>query len=55
MSLHKGLFEDTWPMVATKIHQIALAHVDCDWYDPVKYCLECDRGEDSAWRIRDTR
>ena len=40
MSLHKGLFEDTWPAVATKIHQIALAHVDCDWYDPVKYCLD---------------
>ena len=40
VSLHKGLFEDTWPAVATTIHQIALAHVDCDWYDPVKYCLD---------------
>ncbi len=34
--LHKGLFEDTlkpaWP--------IALAHIDCDWYEPVKLCLE---------------
>ncbi|MCV7124421.1 TylF/MycF/NovP-related O-methyltransferase [Mycobacterium lacus] len=34
--LHPGLFEDTlnpdWP--------IALAHLDCDWYDPVKLCLE---------------
>jgi len=34
--LHQGLFEDTlrpdWP--------IALAHIDCDWYDPVKVCLE---------------
>lgn len=34
--LHKGLVEDTlkpeWP--------IALAHIDTDWYDPVKICLE---------------
>jgi asparagine synthase (glutamine-hydrolysing) len=34
--LHRGLFEDTlkpdWP--------IALAHIDCDWYEPVKVCLE---------------
>jgi asparagine synthase (glutamine-hydrolysing) len=34
--LHKGLFEETlkpdWP--------IALAHIDCDWYKPVKLCLE---------------
>jgi asparagine synthase (glutamine-hydrolysing) len=34
--LHKGLVEDTfkpeWP--------IALAHIDTDWYQPVKVCLE---------------
>lgn len=34
--LHQGLFEKTlnptWP--------IALAHIDCDWYDPIKLCLE---------------
>jgi O-methyltransferase len=34
--LHKGLFEDTldpqWP--------VSLAHIDCDWYDPVKLCLK---------------
>jgi asparagine synthase (glutamine-hydrolysing) len=34
--LHQGLFEETlnpeWP--------IALAHIDCDWYEPVKLCLE---------------
>jgi asparagine synthase (glutamine-hydrolysing) len=36
VSLHKGLFEDalnpTWP--------IAFAHVDCDWYEPVRLSLE---------------
>jgi O-methyltransferase len=34
--LHPGLFEDT-------LHPerpIALAHIDCDWFDPVKLCLE---------------
>jgi len=34
--LHKGPFENTlnpeWP--------VALAHIDCDWYDSVKICLE---------------
>lgn len=36
VSLHPGLFEDT-------LHPqrpVALAHVDCDWHDPVKLCLE---------------
>jgi O-methyltransferase len=37
IALHKGLFEDTLPKVP--IGAIALAHVDCDWYDPVSYCL----------------
>lgn len=34
--LHKGLFEDTlkpdWP--------VALAHIDCDWYESVRLCFE---------------
>jgi asparagine synthase (glutamine-hydrolysing) len=38
VTLHKGLFEDTVPR--TPVQQVALAHVDCDWYDPVKFCLE---------------
>ena len=36
IALHKGLFEDT-------LHPdgpVALAHVDCDWYEPVKLCIE---------------
>jgi len=37
VDLHKGLFEDTVPRVA--LAPVALAHVDCDWYDPVAYCL----------------
>ncbi|TIP13599.1 MAG: asparagine synthase [Mesorhizobium sp.] len=35
---HKGLFEDT-----VRFHpksRIALAHLDCDWHDPVTFCLE---------------
>jgi asparagine synthase (glutamine-hydrolysing) len=38
IQLHKGLFEDTWPRL--DVTAIAVAHVDCDWYDPVRYCLE---------------
>jgi O-methyltransferase len=34
--LHRGLFQDTLrPATA-----IAFAHIDCDWYDPVKLCLD---------------
>lgn len=35
--LVRGLFEDTWPTAAPD--RIALVHIDCDWYDPVRYCL----------------
>ena len=35
--LHKGLFEQTWPEVS--IDSLAFVHIDCDWYDPVAYCL----------------
>lgn len=35
--LHQGLFEETWP--AYERERIAFAHVDCDWYDPVRFCL----------------
>jgi O-methyltransferase len=36
--LHKGLFHETWANY--RGHAVAFAHVDCDWYDPVKFCLE---------------
>ncbi|WP_394730404.1 TylF/MycF/NovP-related O-methyltransferase [Altererythrobacter sp. GH1-8] len=36
--LHKGLFQDTWPIET--VDSVALAHIDCDWYDPVRYCLD---------------
>lgn len=39
ISLHAGLFDEGWPRVAPSVEAIALAHVDCDWYDPVRYCL----------------
>lgn len=35
--LHKGLFEETWPTVP--VTALAFVHIDCDWYDPVAYCL----------------
>lgn len=36
VQLHPGLFEETLHPAAT----VAVAHVDCDWYDPVQICLE---------------
>lgn len=38
VQLIKGLFEETWPAYATD--SVCFAHIDCDWYDPVRYCLE---------------
>jgi asparagine synthase (glutamine-hydrolysing) len=35
--LHQGLFEDTWPSAG--VISAALVHIDCDWYDPVHFCL----------------
>lgn len=42
VSLHKGLFQDTWPRAG--VRKLAFAHIDCDWYDPVAYCLEAVAG-----------
>ena len=38
VSLVGGLFHETWPAYADRT--IALAHIDCDWHDPVAFCLE---------------
>ncbi|MCI4592659.1 TylF/MycF family methyltransferase [Sphingobium sp. BYY-5] len=37
VNLVKGLFQDSLPTL--DIEQIAFAHIDCDWYEPVRYCL----------------
>ena len=37
ITLHKGLFEDTWPTAS--ISAVSMAHIDCDWYEPVRFCL----------------
>ena len=34
----KGLFQDTLPLA--QVRQIALLHIDGDWYESVKACLE---------------
>lgn len=41
--LHKGLFEETWN--GAGVGSIALAHIDCDWYDPVTFCLNACAGK----------
>lgn len=38
VQLIPGLFEATVP--STLPAAVAFAHVDCDWYDPVTFCLE---------------
>lgn len=38
ISLHQGLFENTLRFDPDA--RIALAHIDCDWHDPVRLCLE---------------
>jgi asparagine synthase (glutamine-hydrolysing) len=38
IALHKGLFADTVRFRPDQ--RVAFAHVDCDWYDPVRLCLE---------------
>jgi asparagine synthase (glutamine-hydrolysing) len=38
LHLHPGYFEDT--LTFRPDQHIALAHIDCDWYDSVKTCLE---------------
>ncbi|GAA0645294.1 hypothetical protein GCM10009424_21430 [Sphingomonas ursincola] len=40
--LHKGLFEETWGVASVEC--VSLVHIDCDWYDPVKFCLEKSAG-----------
>jgi asparagine synthase (glutamine-hydrolysing) len=38
IALHRGLFAET--MRFRPDQSVAFAHVDCDWHDPVRLCLE---------------
>lgn len=42
INLHKGLFQDT--LDRSDPVPVAFAHIDCDWYEPVRYCLDALRG-----------
>lgn len=46
--LHRGLFEETWPQAQAQIPALSVVHIDCDWYDPVRYCLTVCHGKLSA-------
>lgn len=37
VTLIKGLFEDSWP--TANVGSVSMAHLDCDWFDPVHFCL----------------
>ena len=36
----KGWFDQTFPREASNIENIALLHIDADWYESVKICLD---------------
>ena len=36
--VHRGWFEDTFPHV--DVEQVAMIHIDCDFYGPTKLCLD---------------
>jgi len=38
--LVRGWFQDTIPPLKARVGPIALLHLDCDWYESVKFCLE---------------
>lgn len=38
IALHKGAFEDT--LDANESRPVAFAHIDCDWYESVRMCLD---------------
>jgi O-methyltransferase len=38
INVHRGWFEDTFPHV--DVEQVALIHIDCDFYAPTRLCLE---------------
>jgi asparagine synthase (glutamine-hydrolysing) len=41
VTLHKGLFADSLDPADRR--RVAFAHIDCDWYEPVRYCLDALR------------
>ena len=38
LHFHRGWFDDTFPKV--NVAPVALAHIDCDFYEPTRLCLE---------------
>jgi hypothetical protein len=44
----KGLFEDAFPAVAERIDRIALAHIDCDIYEAVRYSINAIKSKMST-------
>ncbi len=37
---HVGWFNETFPSARAEVGPVALLHVDCDFHDPVKLCLD---------------
>jgi hypothetical protein len=53
--LVRGWFEQTIPSATPSLGPIALLHLDCDWYESVKLCLDrlYDRVVDGGFIVVD--
>jgi hypothetical protein len=40
LHIHEGWFQERVPSAASDIREIALLHLDGDWYDSTRVCLE---------------
>jgi O-methyltransferase len=38
--IQRGWFQDTIPVYKNELGNIVLLHLDCDWYESVKFCLD---------------
>jgi len=55
VNIVKGWYNETIPREAANIEKIAVLHLDCDWYESVKICLEnfYDKVEEGGYLIID--
>lgn len=40
LHVHRGWFHETFPEAVKQIDQVALLHIDCDFYEPTRLCFE---------------
>ena len=40
LHVHRGWFHETFPDAVRAVDRVALMHIDCDFYEPTRLCLE---------------